>query len=476
MKNKPFIHLLETPLHKYAYDVNTNQIIRLTDDLYDYFKNHSSSEPSENIKRQIDELNKKGYLLSKHIKKIRHPETDFLKYHLDKNICQLTLQVTQQCNFRCSYCPYTTAEFDNQREHGSRMMSLEVAKKAVDFYIEHSTNRNKAIIGFYGGEPLLKFSLIKDIVEYAEKKFLGKDIMYTITTNGSLFTREILDFFREYEFNIMVSLDGPPEIHNRSRKFASSGMGTFEAIEKNFNLMKDEYPDLLSNMSVNVVIDPRYSSDGIHELFSNSDLFRNIRIQTTLIDDFFSIERVVPDDSFLIADGIQRFKALASYIGMYPENKVSRVAKNELQIVMHGKNTELEADKCLADVMAPSGPCVPGQRRLFVDVNGNLFPCERVSETSDAMLIGTLDDGFYYYKAERILNIGQLTEEKCKNCFAVRKCSLCAKYCDNNGELSAELKSSNCRNVRARVISDLKDYLFKKEFEHLREISVSRCK
>lgn len=118
----------------------------------------------------------------------------------------------------------------------------------------------------------------------------------------------------------------------------------------------------------------------------------------------------------------------------------------------------------LAPVMAPGGPCVPGQRRLFVNVDGALYPCERISETSDIMRIGDIYNGIDHAKVDALLNIGQLTEEKCKHCYAVRYCTLCAKNCDNNGELSPELKASNCQSVHNEVMEKFRDYLFTREF------------
>ena len=115
--------------------------------------------------------------------------------------------------------------------------------------------------------------------------------------------------------------------------------------------------------------------------------------------------------------------------------------------------------------MSHYGPCIPGQRRLFIDVNGGFYPCERVSETSDAMNIGNVRDGFDFEKARSLLNISQLTEKQCKNCFALRHCNLCAKYCDNNGELSSELKLSNCKNVRFAAEDTFKNYLMFKELK-----------
>lgn len=172
--NKPFVHMLTTPLNKYVFDVNTNQLIQVGDKLYDYLlnieKNPDSEydEPDPDIKRQMETLSSLGYLSCKHPKRMKHNQSDLIEYHLNDNIAQMILQVTQQCNFRCAYCPYTLAEFDSQRGHTSKTMTLSTAKAAVNFFAEHSSNQDDVCIGFYGGEPLLEFELIKQIVSYSE--------------------------------------------------------------------------------------------------------------------------------------------------------------------------------------------------------------------------------------------------------------------------------------------------------------------
>ena len=463
MSEIPFIKLIKTPFGKYAYDVNKNQMIHLNDELYDYFASSCKGDVSDNIKVQIEELKKKGYLSSFHIQKIRHPESDNIRFHIEKNIEQLTIQVTQQCNFRCSYCPYTTAEFDSQREHGTKQMSLKTAKKSIDFLAEHSKDQESVAVGFYGGEPLLRYDLIKEVTEYAEEKFFGKGISFTVTTNGSLLTEDIVEFLIDHEFQVMISLDGPPEVHNRSRKFAASGRGTFAVIEKNLLMIQEKYPEFLEKLSINVVIDPRFSANSLHEMFSKS-IFEKLNIQSTLIDDFFCIERTVSDERYLKEENIHEFRAMMSMIGKYPKEKVSKLAYNSCMGFFDDIKKKMKPSTGLAPVMAPGGPCVPGQRRLFVNVDGALYPCERISETSDIMRIGDIYNGIDHAKVDALLNIGQLTEEKCKHCYAVRYCTLCAKNCDNNGELSPELKASNCQSVHNEVMEKFRDYLFTREF------------
>jgi len=118
----------------------------------------------------------------------------------------------------------------------------------------------------------------------------------------------------------------------------------------------------------------------------------------------------------------------------------------------------------LSDVTAPGGPCIPGGQRLFISADGDFYPCERVSETSEAMQIGNLNNGFDIAKAKNVLNIGQLTEEDCKNCWAIRHCQICVKHCDNNGSLCADFKRSQCEQIKDQVELQLKDYLFLKDF------------
>ena len=106
---------------------------------------------------------------------------------------------------------------------------------------------------------------------------------------------------------------------------------------------------------------------------------------------------------------------------------------------------QIESGAALRRIDAPSGPCIPGQLRLFVNVHEQLFPCERVSERSPAMCIGTLDDGFNLENAQKILNVGKLTEESCKNCWCFRYCTLCAKR--------RTMAPGNCRQRRSCPIA-----------------------
>ena len=108
----------------------------------------------------------------------------------------MTLQLTQNCNFRCAYCHYTCND-GSQRTHSSKRMSVEVAKAAILYLRDHSVDTQSVYIGFYGGEPFLEFSLLKEVVAFCEDQLRGKDIHFTVTSNGTLLT--------EYSISALVS-------------------------------------------------------------------------------------------------------------------------------------------------------------------------------------------------------------------------------------------------------------------------------
>ena len=359
----------------YLYDVNTNMFVEVDEGTYQcLWKNEQkgaalSSITDARVKHNIDILYMQGFLSAKRPKKIQHNQSSYMDYHLNENIMQIALQVTQQCNFRCAYCVYCGGDFEFQRDHSSKRMSVETALAAIDFFAARCGNQEQPAIAFYGGEPLLEFSLIQKVTAYAEKKLYGKKPLFAITTNASLLTPDIARFFLKHNFRTTISLDGTPETHDRSRRFANNGRGSF---------------DVICN---NVVIDPRYPCNSLHQLFSREELFREAHITSTLIDDKFSIEKTVPGEIYLQQDRRYMFQSYLAFRGDYARKNVSRVAYSSLLGDFRRVMMNMKPMVSLPDVAAPGGPCIAGERRLLVSVDGDLYPCERVSETSQAMRI-----------------------------------------------------------------------------------------
>lgn len=158
---KPCFSLFTTPNGFYVYDRNKNSILQITQYEYINLVKFKHSELSQDVNRIVEEFQKQGYLLSHEIKEIKHSATDSMVDYFERKIEKITLQVTQNCNLRCDYCVYS-GSYPN-RVHGNRVMSFDTAKKCIDYLFSNSSEKKSVNIGFYGGEPLLEFDLIKNV-------------------------------------------------------------------------------------------------------------------------------------------------------------------------------------------------------------------------------------------------------------------------------------------------------------------------
>jgi uncharacterized protein len=322
----------------------------------------------------------------------------------------------------------------------------------------HSQDSNRLNIGFYGGEPLLEFELIKKCVEYAKEQAEGREITFSITTNATLLSEEIIKYLFENNIMLTISLDGPKEIHNKKRKFAGSGEGTFDKIMENLEVLKEGYPEYFKNIMFNVVMDPMADFKCISEFFVNYDTVKDTIQMGTLPSTQYSEETLTMDDNFRADYYYEFFKIFLYKLGRLETKDVSNLNLSyfeRLKSTYHEKRTPASG---LTDYGHPGGPCVPGQMRLFMDVNGVFYPCERVSETSEVMKIGTVEKGFDIVKCLKILNIGKVTEQSCINCWAFRYCSQCAALADDTKNLTAEKRLQQCVSTKRDIEEQLKDY------------------
>ena len=143
----------------------------------------------------------------------------------------LCLHVAHTCNLNCAYCFASQGKY-----HGDRaIMSFEVGKRALDFLIEHSAGRRNLEVDFFGGEPLMNFEVVKRLVAYARsrEKECGKNFRFTLTTNGMLIDDDVIDFANREMSNVVLSLDGRKEIHDRYR-VDYAGNGSWERIVPRF--------------------------------------------------------------------------------------------------------------------------------------------------------------------------------------------------------------------------------------------------
>ena len=177
---------------------------------------------------QITELKDMGKLFTPDT---FEPMADTLKAKTAGVVKALCLHIAHTCNLNCSYCFASQGHY-----HGERaVMSYEVGKRALDFLIENSGTRRNLEVDFFGGEPLLNFEVVKDLVKYARsiEKEKGKNFRFTLTTNGVLIDEDVIDFANKEMSNVVLSLDGRKEIHDRFR-VDYSGKGSFDKIVPKF--------------------------------------------------------------------------------------------------------------------------------------------------------------------------------------------------------------------------------------------------
>ena len=222
------IHLVD----EIAYDIislfENNPKEKVIEEVFTKYSNLATKSEVIECYDQVLELVDNGTLFSKDVYEV---QADTLKNKSRGIVKALCLHVAHTCNLNCSYCFASQGKY-----HGDRaIMSLEVGKRALDFLIENSGSRRNLEVDFFGGEPLMNFQMIKDLVAYAreiEKKH-GKNFRFTLTTNGVLVDDDVIEFANKEMSNVVLSLDGRKEVHDRFR-VDYSGKGSYDKIVPKF--------------------------------------------------------------------------------------------------------------------------------------------------------------------------------------------------------------------------------------------------
>lgn len=454
---KPCVKLVKSPFAYYAYDTNLNEIISISKEMYDEIQSIliSNGKNENDISNELMQIRNKGYLQNRQVQDIGFNLNDSNMLKLERNLKMLTLQVTQNCNLRCEYCVYSENINLGQRSHSNKKMSIELAKKCIDFFHEHSINTNAPSIGFYGGEPLLEFDLIKEIIEYANEKFKGKDLHFNITTNGLFLNLNRAKFLYDNRVDIVLSLDGPKTIQNKYRKFPNGKDGTFDIIKDNIANIKREIPDLYNRIGINSVINPEDDLDEI-DLLKNDEIFGPLMIRYSIVDYSYDDElsKKKYPQKFVFDFEYNMFCSRLFELGYIKnEDALNRITKE------NNNSLKREIKKMkrnpIFETAIPSGQCLPGELRLFVDCTGNFYSCEKVCESSDSC-IGNINEGFDFVKIKEIMNISKETKENCINCWAFQLCNNCIFGCFDQGLISKQKRLEKCNRSKLAAFQRIK--------------------
>lgn len=462
--NSPFIHLFSISDDKYLFDVNTDRILQIPDFVYLYLNGDllKEAQKREEAELYIERLKSKGFLKTTRIRKTEHPETLYLESYLKSRVTTMILQVTQNCNLRCEYCVYSGSYYN--RMHTNKRMSWDMAKKGIDFLERHSADCGRVYISFYGGEPLLEFELIKKSIDYANDRLKGKEIFYNLTTNGTLITEEMISFFQKHNLHLMISLDGPEKIHDLHRKFID-GTGSYKSLFYNLYMIKNRFPQYYKdNISFNTVLDPQNGYDYISDYIVKNEILNQEMFTSGIINPTNRKEELAISETFLIEKNYEHFLMLMEKIGKINIGRSSPLNKSDsFEIDELEYNRRFYAFTELPEKSHHVGPCIPSSFRLFLSADGNFYPCEKVCESTDFMVIGNIEEGIDISKVCRLLNIEEYNQDECHTCWAYNYCQTCVAETELSDGVPHQSKE-NCNKTRKRVEELFKDYCILKKY------------
>lgn len=443
----PVIKLLAYKNKYYLYDFGKNRILQLTEDIFKEIIELQKIGVAEYIRTRY--LNKsysdiiillnRGYFKHFTVERISHYCTPYLDVMLERFLQDLVLQVTQDCNFQCRYCLFAN-DTKVERNHQQIYMDYLTAQKSVDYLYSHCADANEITIGFYGGEPFLNFELIESITEYVHQKFNSKKVRFLTTTNASLLNDNIIKFMIKNSFEVSISLDGDENYQNSHRKFKANGKNTFDIVMQNVTkIMKASPLYFRENVSFNPVIFNDESSEKVYSFYESINVHKdNININKANLN------------------GIDYFDSPT----MLFSNQTIGSVRNEMPYNSFVK--KIEDNSIIPKHWHPNGQCAPGVRRLFVTIDGSIYPCEKIVENK-AFCLGNINDvnKIDKHKAMSILNSATITQEECMKCWAFRFCEMCVSHCLNpaTNSLSKETKLLHCTYQKKKTIKMIKSYI-----------------
>jgi len=378
---------------KLAFKLVQEYTVKTKSELVESYLDSYSKEELEEAIREIEALIADDRLFSQEAVIDRKRLT-----HQNSPIKAMCLHVTHDCNLRCKYCFADGGDYSMPKA----LMTAEVGKKALKFLVDHSQNRHNLEVDFFGGEPLMNFEVVKELVTYGREleKEYDKNFRFTITTNGVLLTDEIDEYMKKEMSNVVLSLDGRPEVNDRMRRTLND-QGSFDVIAPKFQ------------HSVAARGDRDYYVRGTFTAH-NLDFSKDVEFYHEMGFVHTSMEPVVSDPKF---DYALREEHLPQIMLEY-----DRLAAKYVEWRKAGKkfsffhfHVDLDRGPCIIKKMIG---CGAGSEYVAVSPEGDLFPCHQFVGEDDFKM-GTVDTGIVNPEIPaRFSDLNIFTKEACRNCWA----------------------------------------------------------
>lgn len=360
-----------------------------------------------------------------------------IKQSVLKAIC---LHVAHGCNMDCEYCFAGKGEYSGK----SGIMSLEVGKRALDYLVENSGSRRHLEVDFFGGEPLINWDVCKELVKYGrelEKKH-DKIFNFTLTTNGVLIDDDVIDFTNREMGNVVLSMDGRRETHDRMRH-SKSGGGTYDSIMDNFRALVDSRTEEGAERR-----SKEYYMRGTYTAY-NKDFSRDVIAMADLGFRETSIEPVVSDPDVPYALHEEDLPQLFEEYEKLALEMLEREKRGEGFNFYH-YTVDLTGGPCIYKRV--SG-CGVSTEYLAVTPIGDLYPCHQFVG-DDEMIVGNIYDGITHPETVDIFrgNNNLYTRDECRNCWAKLYCAggCAANNYHSNGDINKVYKFG-CELQRKRI-------------------------
>ncbi len=317
-----------------------------------------------------------------------------------KSMC---LNVSHNCSLRCEYCFADGGSYKTERQN----MSFEVAKAAIDLLIKKSGTRRNLEVDFFGGEPLLNMDVVKKTVEYGRSKEAehGKNFRFTITTNAYSLPDEDIDFFNKEMFNVVLSIDGRKEVHNRVRKTALGGDSFDEALNNALRFRASRGDKQYYIRGTFTALNKDFAADA---LFLNDMGFDQISLEPVVLP---SSHRLAIHESD-VPELVEQYELLArEYIKRRKTNKWF----NFFHFMIDISGGPCEAKRLVG--------CGAGNEYIAVAPNGNIYPCHQFDGKPEYVIGNVLSGEFDETLPKKFASCNLTTKPKCSECWAKYYCS-----------------------------------------------------